>query len=241
LAHATVNGNGTAGGGINLNGSSTIVGTSSPNASVSIPTVPTTVSAPIAIPTTYNTLTAASAILGGLSQSVGANTVTNGASLTLSDSNVGLDVFTLNTSQFSGSLKDFTINAPTGATVVVDINGSGPVSWTSSGFNLSGGITTSKVLLDFTSTQSIVLSGIGILGSVLAPDATITGSDGQFDGTVIAANLVGSMEFDAPGNFNGDLSSVSNISAVPLPAALPMFGFALAGLSGIGLRSRRRA
>jgi LPXTG-motif cell wall-anchored protein len=38
-----------------------------------------------------------------------------------------------------------------------------------------------------------------------------------------------------------DLSTEISVSAVPLPAALPLFGAAMAGLAGLGLKKRRKA
>lgn len=194
---------------------------------------PVTVSAPIDIGATYSAMVTASSQLASLKATAGTTAATAWGTLSLTGGNAKLDVFDINASQLN-YINNFTITAPSTATVVVNVLGTDSIAW-SGGFSLSG-VGSSNVLLNFASTQSIALSNIGILGSVLAPHATITGSGGQFDGAVIASYIVGNTEFDPSGKFTGD------ISAVPLPGALPLFGGAMACLwimaRGHGRRGR---
>ena len=75
---------------------------------------------------------------------------------------------------------------------------------------------------------------------------SITDTDGAFtlpgvyaSYSVTSSNGIGGFSFtgDAQGNISIDNVSVST---VPLPSALPMFGAALLGLVGLGVKSRRK-
>ena len=83
------------------------------------------------------------------------------------------------------------ITAPVGATVVVNISGSAD-SMTNMGIFLTG-VDKQHVLYNFYESNSLTLSGIGVLGTILAPLATVNFS-GAIDGTLIASNLSGTGE-----------------------------------------------
>lgn len=131
--------------------------------------------------------------------------------------------------------------AATSTTVVVNVIGSmtNSESW-HGGLNLNG-FSADHVVWNFSTATEINAAGIGILGSLLAPDATFNFASGQIDGQVVALNYGTSTtpsggEFDPPIGFKGNL---------PTPAATPEPStFVLAALGGLGLTwaaLRRRA
>ena len=185
--------------------------------------------APLNITSTWSNLTQESTTLGGLAQTAGATVVSQYGGLTLTGTNAKLDVFNITSTQLSG-INDFTLNAPTGATVVINVTGSS-VSWTNSGYNLNG-VTENDVLFNFTNASSILFSGIGVEGSILATGATISGT-GHLDGSIVASAIKGNIQLNSD-PFTG------SVSAVPLPGAMLLFGSSLLGLGVAGARRRAK-
>lgn len=117
------------------------------------------------------------------------------------------------------------IDAPAGATVVVNVSGATD-SMTSMGIFLSGGVDRQHVLYNYYQASSLTINSIGVLGTILAPGANVNFAGGNIDGTMIAKNLTGSGESHwYP--FQGTLPP---ITPIPEPSTI-----ALAGLGGLGL------
>lgn len=149
----------------------------------------------------------------------------------------GLNIFDIAASDWSQA-SSLQVNAPSDATVVFNVTGSG-VTVTNHGMSLNGGITNSKILFNLHDANAVTFNNYGIQGSVLAPYATVNGHWGQINGNLIAANLFnvplsGALSSTSPNTmqsnnalFAGDLPDPN--AAVPTPALLPgLLGFAAA-------------
>jgi choice-of-anchor A domain-containing protein len=110
-----------------------------------------------------------------------------------------LDVFAVSTAQLAGATGLY-LSAPAGASVLVNVTGT-------SGRMQSFGMTVSgadrqHVLFNFATATSLTLAGISVEGSVLAPGAEVTFSNGNLNGTLVARSLTGGGEFrDFPPQF----------------------------------------
>lgn len=119
----------------------------------------------------------------------------------------------------------FQISAPSGSTVVINVAGT-HIDFDYMGISLSG-TDKSRVLYNFYEATSINIAGISVLGSILAPYANVNFTNGNVEGTLVAASLTGSGEFHhVP--FQGNLP-------VPEPTSLT-----LAALAGVTILFRRR-
>ncbi len=168
-------------------------------------------------------LTNLSSSLAALSAN-GATSKTSLTSLTLTGTNSTLDVFSVTTAQLSGST-NLQISAPAGATVLVNVIGA--TGSLHGGLSLSG-VTANDVLYNFSNATSLTMSGIGVLGTILAPNADLNFSSGNVDGEIIAGSLEGSVESHNY-HFDGDLPSGS---PEPFTLAMP------AVLLGVWARKR---
>jgi choice-of-anchor A domain-containing protein len=118
------------------------------------------------------------------------------------------------------------IDAPVGSTVVVNISGTAD-SMTNMGISLSG-VDKQHVLYNFYEATNLTLSGIGVLGSILAPQANVNFT-GAIDGTMIAYNLTG------PGESHNFLFQ-GNLPLLPVPEPSTVV-LALCGMVGLVVRS----
>lgn len=162
--------------------------------------------------------------LGGLS--VNGSTVFNSTSdlLTLTGSNSSLNVFTVSLADLNAS-KGIDISSTAGSTVLINVTGTGTATF-SNGSVVESGITSTgaAVLYNFISASGVSLPGSkDPKGSILAPNASVTGGFGAMSGQLIAASYSGNTQFDDV-QFTGVLP-------VPLPAALWLFASGLVGLS----------
>ena len=158
----------------------------------------------------------------------------------------GVDVFHVLASDLSKAT-GLVINAPSGATVIIDVDGTS-ASIQNAGFSLHGGIGADHVLYNFDGATSLSLSGVGVEGTILAPWASVAFNNGAVNGSLIALNLTGSGEthiFDGGSGpstlFDGTLPLTSlNVTPVPEPASL-----ALMAVGGVALvafaRQQRKA
>jgi choice-of-anchor A domain-containing protein len=152
----------------------------------------------------------------------------------------GANYYNLTGAQVAGSPGGFNITAPAGATVVLNVSGTG-FTIPNTGFNLSGGITVANLLWNFYEATALTIQG-SAAGTFLAPQAAISTSFGGFNGNLIAGSLTGSIETHTmnggggvPTYFNGDLRPVP----VPEPATAGML--CIAAVAGVSLLRRRRA
>jgi choice-of-anchor A domain-containing protein len=168
--------------------------------------------------------------LFGLSTTNGATSQRNYSTLNLTGTNTAFNLFNVSAADFQGA-NSWQFNVPGSATVVVNISG-GNVNWQNTGFALNG-LNRNQILYNFAQTTALTLSGIGIQGSILAPDAAVNFNNGQVNGQLIAQGLSGTGQTNLD-NFAGNLPDpIDDPAAVPTPALLP-------GLVAMGLRILRR-
>ncbi len=118
--------------------------------------------------------------------------------LKLTGNDPDLNVFNVDVEDVNNST-NFTINVPENSVTVVNIIGDS-VSW-SGGFvvNEDNGISDpnyTNLLLNFNHTKNIHISDIGILGSILAPWATLDYPHGVIRGQVMVKNMFGAGQFN---------------------------------------------
>jgi choice-of-anchor A domain-containing protein len=103
-----------------------------------------------------------------------------------------LNVFQVNSSAFS-SAKLLSIDAPADSLAVINIFGN-TATFTGFGHSFSGGIDQHGVLYNFIEATTIEAHGYGFWGTVLAPYAHVSFSDGSFDGGIYALSMTGNAE-----------------------------------------------
>lgn len=102
---------------------------------------------------------------------------------------LGLNVFTVSGSDLS-TANSLAVRVPPGATVLVNVTGvKGRMR--NMGFALSGTDAT-HTLFNFPHATALLLDGVGVEGSVLAPGAAVTFTNGSITGTLVGASLTGS-------------------------------------------------
>jgi choice-of-anchor A domain-containing protein len=110
------------------------------------------------------------------------------AQISLSGSDPQLNVFTLAGADLAAA-NSLQITAPAGSTVLINISGT-TSRMQYMGISLSG-VDRQHVLYNFAAATQLTLNGVGVQGSILAPDAAITFTNGAIDGTLIGASLSG--------------------------------------------------
>ncbi|WP_028312218.1 choice-of-anchor A family protein [Derxia gummosa] len=155
--------------------------------------------------------------------------------------------FNVSADSFNHAYSGFSIFAPAGATVVINVAGSS-LSMPNTGFSSAGGITLDHVLFNLYEATSLTFQG-SAHGSFLAPLADVTAGWGGFNGTLIANSLSGAggaasgLEFhvrdfgSGPNTLfsGGGLRDVT--AAVPEPSSLALM---VAGVGALGAQRRRR-
>lgn len=156
-------------------------------------------------------------------------------------SGTGIKAFNVAASTLSAATGGYNIAAAAGATVVINVSGTS-ATLLNTGFNLSGGIQASNVIWNFYEATTLNFDG-SVTGTVLAPKAAVTANYGGFNGTLIAASLMGSggnpssLEMHTGYSFAGTLrDGVSPVADVPEPTMLGLFGL---GALALGMRRRR--
>jgi choice-of-anchor A domain-containing protein len=172
-----------------------------------------------------------STYLAGLAAN-GTTTVAWGG-ITLSGKDSELDVFNLSGDVLSKA-NSLTIDVPSAATVVVNIDGD-TTSMKNFGFQLKGGIDASNILYNFSNTSSLTLSGISVEGSVLAPLAEVSFNNGKLNGNLIAYSLSGSGT-TLNHRFAGNLPTAGSIPE-PSSVAMVLIGCTLAALPTLRKRT----
>ncbi|ARS27961.1 collagen-binding domain-containing protein [Sphingomonas sp. KC8] len=184
---------------------------------------------PIDFTSQFQQINALADTLGGMAAN-GATKFQYGT-LALTGTQSGLNIFTINAADLS-SANNFTISTPTGSKVLVNVIGGAATM--QGGMSLSG-VTGSNVLLNFYQAGSLTMNGVGIYGSILAPESAVSFNNGQLNGTLVASSFAGSGELHNTGYTGGLLTSTA---PVPEPASWAMMiaGFGLIG--GMMRRSR---
>lgn len=180
-----------------------------------------------------STLTSSSAFWSTLTPT--GSTINEFGGIKLIGTNTDLNVFSLSGSALN-SAWGVTIDAPSGSTVLVNIDGA-VNDFDNLGINFqdinndSTGITTKqKVLYNFHQATSLSISGISVQGSILAPHAAVSFGNGNVEGNLIAASLTGS------GEAHNYLFSGSLPTPVPEPSSAVLV---LSALGLLAIRSRR--
>jgi choice-of-anchor A domain-containing protein len=146
--------------------------------------------------------------------------------------NQSLYVFSIDASQLTSGY--FQFSGTGNGTVVVNVNGSIPS--TSSVANSSfSGLNDSNLLFNFYNASQVTFGSFG--ASLLAPNATINGNAGSFQGMLVAASFNGSSTSTSFGT--ADLFTGGLPTAVPEPGSASLL--ILGVLTALGLaRSHRR-
>lgn len=150
------------------------------------------------------------------------------SSLTITGTNPATNVITVPASVLASSFAT-SVNAPAGSTVIINVTGPQPAL----GFAVTlNGTDSSHVLWHFPQATSMTMKNIEMLGTVLAPAATVTFSNGGMSGQLIAQSLTtpNAVPFsvfagDGQGN-GGKLHNVPFIGCLtppPLPTATATF------------------
>lgn len=117
----------------------------------------------------------------------------------------GLNVFTVGGDDLALA-HALVVRAPLGATALINVTGGGS-QMRNMGITLSGA-DAGHTLFNFPQATALLLDGVGIEGSILAPGAAITFGNGSITGTLVSASLMGSGQAnDAP--FVGCLPTVA--------------------------------
>ena len=172
----------------------------------------------------------AAATFAGLSPTLLNTSITGTTTINLTAGTNVVDLSTVNL----GSGQTLTLNGPAGSDIVLNVTGG--VTLNSGHIVLTGGLTPDDVVFNLTGTQSLSTSGglnneSTLAGIFLALNAQIALSPGAVTGEIISGQNIGI----ASG------ASVDSMTVTPLPATLPLFGSALAGLGLFGWRRKRRA
>jgi choice-of-anchor A domain-containing protein len=99
-----------------------------------------------------------------------------------------LNVFEVPGSELAAA-SQLAISVPAGSSVLVNVDGS-TASMQFFGFALTG-VDASRVVYHFPAATSLVMQGIGVEGSILAPLADVQFNNGQINGTLVARSLQG--------------------------------------------------
>ncbi|WP_054957506.1 DUF5057 domain-containing protein [Paenibacillus dakarensis] len=124
----------------------------------------------------------------------------NGSLITLTGTNPKLNVFHIAGSKLANS-RNFTIHAPSGSTVIVNIDGSQVEMH--NGLTLRG-VDAGHVLYNYYEATDVLNSGISVLGTVLAPKAHYS-LEGNIFGSIIADKMTTGGNYLSLRPFEGDL------------------------------------
>ena len=192
-----------------------------------------------AIPINFTSAATALTQLSNTLQNMAANgsVVLSGSTYTLTATGCSVCVFDISASGNNGNFTgdSIAISAPSGATVVVNVGGTSD-SLGNASITYSGGVTANDTIFNFNTATALSTTGMTVNGSILAPLATFTGTNGSVDGELIAAAVTGeSAELESSYIFNGNLGTY----ATPEPATWTMMAVALAGLIVFRVRKAR--
>jgi choice-of-anchor A domain-containing protein/uncharacterized repeat protein (TIGR01451 family) len=127
--------------------------------------------------------------------------------ISLTGSDPFLNVFNVSGSELSNS-HGFVINAPGGSVVIVNVSGQN-VSW-SGGMSVNGP-GAANVIFNFYQAQTLNIQGIAVIGTVLAPWASLEFPSGLITGQVIVRCMNGSGQFNNA-LFAGNITSSMTIT-----------------------------
>lgn len=141
---------------------------------------------------------------------------------TLTGASSTTNVFNMTDTTYNG--KTINISAPAGSTVIVNVAGTSD-SFSGGSINISG-IDSHSVIFNFNSATTLAIGSIAFNGTILAPNANVTGTYGQLNGQLIANSLAGTTELHDV-LFTGTLpTSTTNaqiVSSTPEPSTWLLF------------------
>jgi choice-of-anchor A domain-containing protein len=156
---------------------------------------------------------------------------------TAGKANQSLYVFSINASQLTSGYSYMNFVGTGNAPVIINVNGSTAAgsSIVNGGFQ---GVNGSNVLFNFYNASQVTVSAFN--ASILAPNATVYGNSGNFEGTLVANNFTGgstTSEFDPNDSFTGTLV-IPTTSPEPASASLLIAGLLMA-LGSVRFRRRK--
>lgn len=125
------------------------------------------------------------------SQSTNGTITKQWGSINLTGTNATQNVFNLTAADFQNCW-GLWVNVPKGSTVLINVSGSA-VTMQYFGIQLNG-VDASKVLFNFNQAKNVTFNGIGVEGSVLAPNAAVNFNNGNIRGNLIASSFCGTGE-----------------------------------------------
>jgi choice-of-anchor A domain-containing protein len=150
-----------------------------------------------------------------------------GNTLDFTGTSTALNVFTVSGSTLSSS-QTINISAPTGSTVLINVTGTSAVDF-QNGSVVETGVSAARVLYNIASASVDLVGSKDPKGSILAPNAGVTGGYGSMTGQLIADSYSGNTQFD------------DTLFAGTLPVPVPAAGWLLlSGIAGIVTLTRRR-
>jgi choice-of-anchor A domain-containing protein len=163
----------------------------------------------------------ASVALGALA---GNAVISAGGTLTITLASSGPNVVNLNLPDGAtvNGINIVTANGATPTGLVLNVNGNN-LKFTG-GTYTTGNLANSAVLYNFTNATSLSFSSLAFEGTLLAPLATVSFTNGRIDGSLIAANFLGSVPLTQQG-FTDPLPTYATIrtASVSEPATLTLF------------------
>jgi choice-of-anchor A domain-containing protein len=121
----------------------------------------------------------------------GTATIESWGGVMLRGTDPDVNVFQVSASDLSNAVL-LSIDAPAGSMAVINI--SGTTATLRGGHAFSGGIDQHGVLFNFVNATGINSSGYGLWGTMLAPHAHVSFSNGSFDGGIYARSMTGNAE-----------------------------------------------
>jgi len=200
-----------------VNKGNAVYGTTVSTSNFGIPNGSVIQGSPIDFAAAQSQLTSLSGQLAGLSSN-GTFTDYYGT-LQFVGSDAALNTFTV-TAPSVNSANGVQINAPANSTVVINISGNN-INFDYMGISISN---TDKqhVIYNFYEATVLNIAGISVQGSILAPFAAVNFSNGNVEGTLIAASVSGQGEYHNY-KFLGTLP-------VPEPSSAALIGLSLAAI-----------
>ena len=160
-----------------------------------------------------------------------------GGTYLTTDSNSMLQVFNVNGDALSNTNTFKFLDPPkmpNNATLVFNVSGETNFlkNFDMQDFKNALGESYDNVLFNFYETEALEMSGISFKGSILAPLASVTASNGNIEGTIIANTWNGPMELHNV-LFDGDTPASA---PVPEPGTLALFSLGILGFAGLARR-----
>ncbi|WP_224372300.1 choice-of-anchor A family protein [Hyalangium versicolor] len=147
---------------------------------------------PLNFSTRFTQLRSLSTSLAGMTPTATATRSTGYVVLGLTGTNPKVNVFEVQASAFVG-INQLAFNAPAGSMVLVNIRGTS-VTLSNFGITMGGGIDQHGILYNLPEATTLNASSIGIWGTILAPNASVTFNNGNWDGGIYAVSLTGTAE-----------------------------------------------